>query len=155
MLTRRALLRYATLAASAALVGPFVWRDARAAATRPSVALFKNPGCGCCEDYAAYLRQHGFTVTVKETEKLSAMSTKASIPAELEGCHLAYLGGYVVSGHVPVEAIDKLLAEHPQLKGLALPGMPLGSPGMSGTKQEPFTVYAIGSDGKAELYITI
>ena len=101
------------------------------------------------------MRQHGFTVTVKESEKLAAMSTKAGIPGELEGCHLAFLGGYVVSGHVPIEVIDKLLAERPQIKGLALPGMPLGSPGMSGDKQEPFKVYAIGSDGKAELYMTI
>ena len=76
MLTRRALLHYATLAASAALAGPIAWRGARATAVKPSVALFKNPGCGCCEDYAAYLRQHGFTVTVKETEKLAAMSTE-------------------------------------------------------------------------------
>jgi hypothetical protein len=83
------------------------------------------------------------------------MSTQAGIRGELEGCHLAYLDGYVVSGHVPIEAIDKLLAEHPQLKGLALPGMPLGSPGMSGDKQGPFAVYAIGSDGKAEPYMTI
>ena len=155
MLTRRALLRNTTLAASAALVGPISWRGARAAVTKPPVALFKNPGCGCCEDYAAYLRQHGFTVTVKETEKLAAMSMKAGIPGELEGCHLAYMGGYVVSGHVPIEAIDKLLTEHPQLKGLALPGMPLGSPGMSGDKQGPFTVYAFGADSKAEPYITI
>jgi hypothetical protein len=126
-----------------------------AASAKPAIALFKNPGCGCCEDYAAYLRQHGFTVTVKESEKLAAMSTKAGIPGELEGCHLAFLGGNVVSGHVPIEVIDKLLAERPQIKGLALPGMPLGSPGMSGDKQEPFKVYAIGSDRKAELYMTI
>jgi hypothetical protein len=155
MLTRSALLSYSTLAASAALVGPIAWRGARAAAAKPPVALFKNPGCGCCEDYAAYLRQHGFTVTVKETDKLADMSTKAGIPAELEGCHLAFLGGYVVSGHVPIEAVDKLLTERPQLKGLALSGMPLGSPGMSGDKQGPFKVYIIGSDGRAELYMTI
>ena len=68
---------------------------------------------------------------------------------------MAFLGGYVVSGHVPIEAIDKLLAERPQLKGLALSGMPLGSPGMSGDKAGPFTVYAIGPDSKTELYIAI
>ena len=157
MTSRRALLRCAASGAAAIILeGSLAGRAAIAAASaKPAIALFKNPGCGCCEDYAAYLRQHGFTVTVKESEKLAAMSTKAGIPGELEGCHLAFLGGYVVSGHVPIEVIDKLLAERPQIKGLALPGMPLGSPGMSGDKQEPFKVYAIGSDGKAELYMTI
>ena len=155
MLTRRSLLRYTTLAASAALVGPIAWRGARAAPAKPPVALFKNPGCGCCEEYAAYLRQHGFTVTVRETDKLADMSTKAGIPAELEGCHLAFLGGYVVSGHVPIEAVDKLLTERLELKGLALPGMPLGSPGMSGDKAEPFKIQAIDREGKSRLYITV
>src|SRR4051812_1682669 len=94
-------------------------------------------------------------VTVKETDKLAGISAKAGVPTELQGCHTAFVGGYVVDGHVPIEAIDKLLAERLQLKGLVLPGMPLGSPGMSGDKQEPFAVYAISSDGKADPYITI
>src|SRR3954447_3760241 len=98
MIPRRALLRYAAFGAAAVILeGSLAGRAAIAAAgAKPSIALFKNPGCGCCEDYAAYLRQHGFTVTVKETEKLALMSTKAGIPGELEGCHLAFLGGYVV-----------------------------------------------------------
>jgi hypothetical protein len=157
MITRRVLLASAAFGAAAIILdGSLVGRAAIAAGSaKPPIALFKNPGCGCCEEYAAYLRQHGFTITVRETDKLADMSTKAGIPAELEGCHIAFFGGYVVSGHVPIEAIDKLLAERPQFKGLALPGMPLGSPGMSGAKQEPFKVYAFGPDSKAELYMTI
>ena len=123
MLTRRALIRYATLAASAALAGPIAWRDARAASVKPPVALFKNPGCECCDGYAAYLRQHGFTVTVKETDKLADISAKAGVPTELQGCHTAFVGGYVVDGHVPIEAIDKLLAERPQLNRAANPAV--------------------------------
>jgi hypothetical protein len=107
------------------------------------VMLYKTPGCGCCEDYAAYLGQHGFKVTVKEAADLASISAKAGIPADLQGCHTAFIGDYVIDGHVPVEAIQKLLAEHPPLKGLTLPGMPPGSPGMAGTKEGPFTVYAI------------
>jgi len=156
MLTRRALLSYATLAASAALLGPAAWRVAFAAAPgSPPVAIFKNPGCECCDGYAAYLRQHGFTVTVKETDKLASISAQAGIPAELQGCHTAFLGGYIVDGHVPIEAIEKLLAEQPPLKGLVLPGMPPGSPGMGGDKAGPFKVEAIDREGKASLYMTI
>lgn len=155
MITRRDLLGYATLAAAAALFGPAAWRGAFAAPAKPPVAIFKNPGCECCDGYATYLRQHGFTVTVKETDKLASISSKAGIPAELQGCHTAFLGGYVVDGHVPVEAVEKMLAEQPAIKGLALPGMPPGSPGMAGDKVEPFKVQAVDRDGKATLYMTV
>src|SRR5204863_8965692 len=113
------------------------------------VALYKGPECGCCDGYADYLRHHGFAVTVTATPELSDISGKAGIPSELQGCHTAFIGGYVVDGHVPVEAINKMLAERPPIKGITLPGMPEGSPGvgMAGTKTSPFTVYQIGKDG--------
>ena len=119
------------------------------------VMLYKTPGCECCEGYADYLRGHGFSVTVKATEELAAISGKAGIPPEIEGCHTAFIGDYVVDGHVPVEAVQKLLAEHPAIKGLALPGMPPGSPGMAGTKEGPFSVYAIDKDGKSRIYMSL
>ena len=106
--------------------------------------LYKNPQCGCCEEYADYLRQNGFKVTVRETHQLAPMSRTAGIPDKFEGCHLAHIDGYVVSGHVPVTAIRKLLQERPTIAGITLPGMPLGSPGMGGAKQEPFKIYEIG-----------
>ncbi|SLN64599.1 DUF411 domain-containing protein [Oceanibacterium hippocampi] len=115
------------------------------------VTLYKTPQCGCCEDYADYLRENGFTVTVKPTENLTAMSRAAGIPDAFQGCHLALVDGYAVSGHVPVETVNRLLEERPDIKGVTLPGMPMGSPGMSGTKTEPFTIYAIG-DGRPQLY---
>jgi hypothetical protein len=120
-----------------------------------SVLIYKTPGCECCEGYADYLRQHDFRVTVKATEKLSAISRKAGVPPEFEGCHTAFIDNYVVDGHVPIEAVRKLLAERPKIKGLALPGMPPGAPGMSGTKEGPFTIHAIGTDGSARVYMTI
>ena len=116
-----------------------------ARAEGPTEALiYKNPSCSCCEAYADYLRQNGFSVTVRETHQLAPMSRDAGIPRDFDGCHLAHIDGYIVSGHVPVTAIRKLLSERPRIKGITLPGMPLGSPGMGGAKQEPFAIYEIG-----------
>ena len=145
MLTRRALLINAS---AIALTGP-------AYAAPVAVTLYKNPECGCCDGYADYLRHHGFAVTATPTNDLAEISGKAGIPADLQGCHTAFIGDYVVDGHVPVEAIAKLLSEHPAIKGITLPGMPEGSPGMVGTKTEPFTIYAIGQDGKPGVFMTI
>jgi len=145
MITRRTLL---IAAVPVAMSGPV-----RAAPV--AVGLFKNPECGCCDGYADYLRQHGFEVTSKPTNDLAEISRKAGIPADLQGCHTAFIGDYVVAGHVPVEAIDKLLGERPAINGITLPGMPPGSPGMSGEKIGPFTVYAIGRDGKPSVFMTL
>jgi hypothetical protein len=145
MIGRRAVV---AAASTLALAGP-AW-----AAPIP-VTLYKTPECGCCEGYAAYLRQHGFGVTVKATDNLAEISHKAGIPAELQGCHTAFIGDYVVDGHVPVEAIKKVLAERPAIKGLTLPGMPEGSPGMSGKKAGPFKILAVGGDGKSSVYLTL
>jgi len=145
MLTRRVLMMSASVAA---LIAP-----AHAAPIR--VMLYKSPDCGCCEGYADYLRHSGFAVTVKATNDFAEISRKAGIPAELQGCHTAFIGDYVVDGHVPVEAIRKLLAERPAIKGITLPGMPLGSPGMTGDKTEPFTIHAIGMDGKSRVFMQV
>jgi hypothetical protein len=109
--------------------------------------LYKSPQCDCCEGYAAYLRQNGFAVKVMPTNDLAEISRAAGVPAELEGCHTMFLEGYVVDGHVSVAAIRKLLAEKPRIAGITLPGMPAGSPGMSGAKTGPWTVYAVSKDG--------
>ncbi len=113
-------------------------------AAAEEVTLYKNPQCGCCESYADYLRENGFDVTVKPTHELVPMSRAAGIPDNFQGCHLAFIDDYVVSGHVPVATVDRLLTERPAIKGVTLPGMPQGSPGMSGTKTGPFTVYTVG-----------
>jgi hypothetical protein len=111
--------------------------------------LYKNPQCGCCEGYAAYLRKNGFEVEVKPTNDLASISSKAGVPANFQGCHSMFVDGYVVDGHVPVKTLKKLLSERPDIKGITLPGMPAGSPGMVGEKTEPFTIYAVTKDGKA------
>jgi hypothetical protein len=111
--------------------------------------LYKNPQCSCCEDYAAYLQQNGFKVDVKPTNDLSQISHDAGVPEQLEGCHTMLVGGYVVDGLVPVDVVKKLLSERPAIAGITLPGMPIGAPGMPGTKMASFTIYAFTKDGKA------
>ncbi len=119
------------------------------AAGAASATLYKNPQCACCGGYADYLRQNGFTVDEKPTDDLSEVNLKAGVPAGLEGCHTTFFDGYVTSGHVPLSAVRKLLSERPAIAGIALPGMPAGSPGMGGSKTEPFVTYAFTKDGKA------
>lgn len=109
--------------------------------------LFKNPQCSCCEGYAAYLRENGFEVDVKPTNDLTQISRKAGVPENIQGCHTMFVDRYVVDGHVPVNVVRKLLAERPDIAGITLPGMPLGSPGMGGTKSSTFTIYSVTKDG--------
>jgi len=117
--------------------------------------LYKNPQCGCCEGYADYLRQNGFEVEVKPTNDLTQISREAGVPENFQGCHTSFINGYVVDGHVPVDTVRKLLSERPEIAGVTLPGMPLGSPGMGGEKTGPFEIYAVTKDGKAPtLYAT-
>jgi len=107
--------------------------------------MHKAIGCGCCDGHAEHLRANGYTVRVVEVPDLDAIKKKHGVPERFAGCHTIEVGGYLVEGHVPASIIDKLLAEKPSIKGISLPGMPDGSPGMSGTKAAPFTVYDIGS----------
>jgi hypothetical protein len=116
-----------------------------------AATLYKSPQCGCCEGHADYLRANGFEVTVKPTHDLPLLKRRYGVPAALEGCHTTLIDGYVVEGHVPVASILRLLSERPDIKGISLPGMPAGSPGMSGEKTAPFTIYAIG-DEPAKVY---
>ncbi|WP_244561601.1 DUF411 domain-containing protein [Mesorhizobium australicum] len=109
----------------------------------------KNPQCNCCDGYAHYLRKNGFEIEVKLTIDLAWISSKAGVPANFQGCHTMFIDGHVVDGHVPVKAVQKLLSERPDIAGIALPGMPMGSPGIAGGKTEPFTIYEVTKDGKA------
>jgi hypothetical protein len=115
------------------------------------ITMYVNPQCGCCEGHAQYLRENGFEVTVTPTNTMSLMRKQHGVPEKFEGCHLALVDGYVVEGHVPASSIKKLLAEQPRIKGISLPGMPEGSPGMTGTKVAPFEILEI-SDGPAKVF---
>jgi len=115
--------------------------------------VYKNPACDCCHDYVAYLRQNNFDVEVVDTGDLAPIKQQSGVPPALEGCHSTVVGGYVVEGHVPIDAVRRLLRERPQIRGISLPGMPAGSPGMSGEKTGPFVIYEI-SDGEPKVYAT-
>ena len=136
-----------TLTRRVALIGMLLAYPLSALAATTKVVLYKNPQCSCCEGYAAYLKENGFDVEVKPTNDLAEISRKAGVPEQYQGCHTAFIEGYVVDGHVPVEAIRKLLAERPAIAGITLAGMPMGSPGMGGEKTEPFVIYAVTKDG--------
>ena len=148
-LTRRRVTRALGVAAVVAVpAAVFLARQEGRAAAPIQATLYKNPECTCCEGYARYLEQNGFYVDVKPTHELAEISSKAGVPEHLQGCHTMFVGGYVVDGHVPVEIVRKLLAEKPAIAGITLPGMPSGSPGMTGPKTETWTIYAITKDGK-------
>lgn len=114
--------------------------------TAQEAVVYKNPQCGCCKGWATYLQRNGYKVTVIDVEDMEAMKRRLQVPDNLHSCHTAMIDGYVVEGHVPVEAIDKLLTKRPSFTGIASPGMPSGSPGMDGPKEEN-VVKAFGPGG--------
>jgi len=112
-----------------------------------TATIYKSPTCGCCGVYASYMNKEGYDVQVENFDDLSGIKERFSIPYELESCHTTEVGGYVVEGHIPNEAIQKLLAEKPNIKGIGMAGMPSGSPGMPGPKTEDFVIYEITHEG--------
>lgn len=126
-------------------------REVLAAAT-----IYKSPSCGCCGQYAAYLERAGYGVAVEGVEDMSGIKAQYDVPYELESCHTMDIGGYVVEGHIPEEAVRKLLAERPDIKGIGMAGMPSGSPGMPGPKTSDFVIYEITHDGeKGDVFMTL
>lgn len=108
------------------------------------IKVWKDPNCGCCTGWVEHLRRAGFAVTATDTVDMQAVKTHLGVPAELASCHTAEIDGYVIEGHVPAHAISRLLAEKTKGLGLAVPGMPIGSPGMEGGKPEPYDVILFG-----------
>ena len=114
---------------------------------KPEATMYRVPFCGCCDGHAEHLRAHGYRVTIVETRNMSTIKKRYDVPQQFEGCHTIEVGGYVVEGHVPASVIDRLLKERPAIRGISLPGMPDGSPGMTGEKKEPFVIYELSKDG--------
>ncbi len=141
--SRRAVLIWSVTGAASLVAAVYVGLALTTAtpARAIEVTLYKNPECLCCEDYAQYLRDNGFTVTVEATQDVPLMQRTAGVPDGFEGCHLSMIDGYAIAGHVPVAIVNRVLEERPPIKGVVLPGMPMGSPGMNGTKEGPFVVY--------------
>ena len=115
--------------------------------------VYKTPTCGCCGKWVEHVKTAGFTPAVHELADLSGVKTKAGVPANLQSCHTALVAGYVIEGHVPADVIQQLLRERPKIAGLAVPGMPIGSPGMEqGARTDPYEVIAFTKDGKTSTY---
>lgn len=112
--------------------------------------VYASPTCGCCHLYIQYLTANGFEVRVTNIDDLAPIKAQYGVPEEMGSCHTTVIEGYFVEGHVPVEAIRKLLSERPNIRGIALPGMPAGSPGMGGEKTGAFVVFAISDEGITE-----
>jgi hypothetical protein len=116
------------------------------------VEVYKSPSCGCCGKWVRHLERAGFAVTVRHRDDLEPIKTRAGVPDGLISCHTAFVGGYVIEGHVPAPSLHKLLAEKPKIRGLAVPGMPQGSPGMEGPESEPYEVLSFAANGAVALY---
>ena len=148
------LRRRLLLAAAAATCAP-AFAAAPAAKTRTAVEVWKEQSCGCCSDWIAILQKSGFDVRVFDTGN-TAMRERLGLPAKYGSCHTARIGGYAVEGHVPAKDIRRLLKDKPQAIGLAVPGMPVGSPGMDdpayGGRRDPYDVLLLTRTGEPRVY---
>ena len=143
MLTRRTVI--ASFAASALL--------APAGAKAATPVFYRNPGCSCCEAWTERMAGAGLPVSMEDSSDLAGIAAGYGIPAGLEGCHLGEMGGYVISGHVPPEDIKRLFAAKPDARGLLVPGMPVGSPGMEmGEQVDRYDVLLLARDGSTTVF---
>ncbi len=125
----------------------------QAAATGPLVTVYKSPTCGCCANWVEHMKAEGFQVEVHDVPDVRPTKRTHGVPGHLESCHTALAGGYAIEGHVPADVIRRLLAEKPQVAGIAVPGMPVGSPGMEmGARKDPYDVIAFTKDGQTSVY---
>ncbi len=120
----------------------------------PQVTVYKTPTCGCCKDWIAHLEQNGFRVVAHDVPDTAPYRAKYGVPPALASCHTGVIDGYALEGHVPASEIRRLLAERPRARGLAVPGMPVGSPGMEveGSRRDAFNVLLFADDGSRKVY---
>ena len=120
----------------------------------PTVQVYKSPTCGCCANWVKHLQQHGFTTRVTDTNDMASIKAQRGVPARAQSCHTAVVDGYVLEGHVPAADVQRLLRERPAVAGLAVPGMPIGSPGMEvpGQKPQAYDVVAFDKQGQMRVY---
>jgi hypothetical protein len=117
------------------------------------IKVYKSPYCGCCENWSEQMEKDGFSIVTEKISDMETFKNKLEIPVDLRSCHTAVVDGYVLEGHVPASEIKRLLKERPDIKGLAVPGMPIGSPGMEmGGRRDSFNVLGIQKDGSTFIY---
>jgi hypothetical protein len=117
-----------------------------------TVVVYKSPTCGCCTKWVDHMREHGFTVVAHDTTDLEPIKRRLGVPAGHVSCHTATVRGYTFEGHVPADLIRKLIDEKSRYAGLAVPGMPMGSPGMEGVVKQKYDVLAFDRAGRVDVY---
>lgn len=124
------------------------------AANAAQLTVHKSPYCGCCAKWIEHVEKHGFTVKVVETENMAAVKKRLGVPDQLASCHTTEAGGYFIEGHVPAADIKRLLAQKPKAAGIAVPGMPAGSPGMeAGGQRQPYATMLVSKTGKPSVFV--
>jgi hypothetical protein len=119
----------------------------------PKVTVYKSPACGCCVKWVEHMRAAGFEVAVSDMQDVSPVKERLGVGPSLASCHTAEVGGYAVEGHIPADDVKRLLKEKPKVAGIAVPGMPLGSPGMEvGSRKDPYQVLAFAKDGTTQVF---
>lgn len=128
------------------------WGLTQMPAKAADIVVYKSPTCGCCKAWVSHLEENGFTVETHDQVNMNPIKAEMGVPYQYRSCHTAKVGDYVIEGHVPADLIGKLLQEKPPIKGLAVPGMPMGSPGMEGPRKDDYDVMAFQANGKATIY---
>lgn len=150
---KSAFLRAGGLAVLATLASASAPAASGPISSAGEITVFKDANCGCCKSWVDHLRKHSFTVIAKDTADLSGVKRVGGVPERLHSCHTAFVNGYVVEGHVPAADIQRLLKEKPKIAGIAVPGMPAGSPGMEfGGAKDPYEVIAFNRDGTSRVF---
>lgn len=155
--------RFMTLAI--ALLAAAACSDANAAAERietvqpdpdlPTVLVYKSPTCGCCNGWVEHMEQAGFAVDARDVSDIMTVKRDGGVPVQMSSCHTAIIDGYVVEGHVPADQVKRLLAERPDVAGIAVPGMPIGSPGMEGANPKPYQVLTFSHLGEPGVFADV
>ena len=144
----------AMLLAALALAGGSTFAQRQTPGAGPMVQVYKSPTCGCCANWVKHLQQHGFRTQVTDMENVADIKAQRGVPARAQSCHTAVVDGYVIEGHVPATDVQRLLKERPAVLGLAVPGMPIGSPGMEvpNMKPQPYDVVAFDKQGQLKVF---
>jgi hypothetical protein len=149
---KRSFRIFAVAVCAAALTVTTAAAPTVVAPKKPTITVYKDPSCGCCKNWIEHLIKHGYRVDAKDTPDMAQIKSTLGVPADLRSCHTAVVEGYLIEGHVPAADIDRLLAAKPTVKGLAVPGMPMGSPGMEGAMKQRYQVIAFDRNGKNRVF---
>ena len=134
-------------------IGGYVYFGPFASADLPTVTVYKSPSCNCCAEWVTHMREQGFPVEIQSRFNVKPVKRKVGVPSSLAACHTAVVNNYVVEGHVPAKDVKQLLRENPKVRGLSVPGMPVGSPGMErGNRVEPYKVLTFTPAGDTTVF---